>query len=198
MNAFNAADPFAMLSWPQETARLVVRPAEPSDAETTWAFHKLPQVSQWITSAWDHLADYRRSFLIPERIQTRLVVECEGRVMGDVMVQPVDAWTQREVSELGKNMEVELGWAFDPEFSGQGLATEAIKRVIEISFTDLGLRRVTARCFADNEPSWRLMERLGMRREAHLVAAALHRERGWVDGYGYALCFEEWADSNSQ
>ena len=196
MNDWIATDPFATLSWPQETARLVVRPAVPSDAETTWAFHKLPQVAQWITSAWDHLADYRKSFLIPERIQTRLVVELEGRVMGDVMVQPVDAWTQREVSALGKNLEAELGWAFDPHFSGHGLATEAIKRVIELCFTDLGLRRVTARCFADNEPSWRLMERLGMRREAHLVAAALHRERGWLDGYGYALCAEECADNH--
>lgn len=198
MNPWELSNPFAALNWPQETERLLVRPAAPSDAETTWAYRKFPQVTQWITSAWGDFADYSESFLIPERIQSRLVVEHEGDVIGEVMVQPVDAWTQREVSELGKNMEAELGWAFDPQFSGRGLATEAIARIIDVCFTDLGLRRVTARCFADNEPSWRLMERLGMRREAHLVAAALHRERGWSDGYGYALLAEEWSGSTHQ
>jgi RimJ/RimL family protein N-acetyltransferase len=36
------------------------------------------------------------------------------------------------------------------------------------------------------------MERLGMRREEHSVRDALHRSRGWVDGYGYALLADEW------
>ena len=58
----------------------------------------------------------------------------------------------------------------------------------------LGLRRVTAGCFAGNEPSWRLMERVGMRREAHAVRDSLHRSRGWLDGLTYALLAEEWRD----
>jgi hypothetical protein len=32
-----------------------------------------------------------------------------------------------------------------------------------------------ARCFADNEDPWRLLERLGMRRELHAVREFLHR-----------------------
>ncbi|PQZ87769.1 GNAT family N-acetyltransferase [Arthrobacter sp. MYb227] len=195
MKVSKAPEPFAAIRWPQESERLLLRPAMPSDAEATWVYRKLPQVTQWITSAWDNLADYRESFLIPERLQTRLVVEHEGRVIGEVMVQPVDAWVQREVSELGKDKEAELGWAFDPQVSGHGLASEAISRVINLCFTDLGLLRVTARCFADNEPSWRLMERLGMRRETHLIAAALHRELGWLDGYGYGLRADEWVNN---
>ena len=58
---------------------------------------------------------------------------------------------------------------------------------------DLGLRRVVATCFADNEPSWRLMERIGMRREQHAVKDALHRSGAWLDSYGYALLATEWA-----
>lgn len=64
--------------------------------------------------------------------------------------------------------------------------------MIRICFEDLGLRRVAAECFAANEPSWRLMERLGMRREIHAVKESLHRAHGWVDGLGYALLAEEW------
>jgi RimJ/RimL family protein N-acetyltransferase len=46
---------------------------------------------------------------------------------------------------------------------------------------------VEAYCFAENEPSWRLMERVGMRREAHTVADGLHRDGTWRDGLAYAL-----------
>jgi RimJ/RimL family protein N-acetyltransferase len=51
---------------------------------------------------------------------------------------------------------------------------------------------VTALCFADNDASWRLMERIGMRREQHTVAESLHRDGAWLDGYGYALLADEW------
>ena len=54
-------------------------------------------------------------------------------------------------------------------------------------FEDLGLRRVVATCFADNEPSWRLMARLGMRREQHAEKDALHRSGAWLDSYSYAF-----------
>jgi RimJ/RimL family protein N-acetyltransferase len=79
-----------------------------------------------------------------------------------------------------------------PDHAGQGYATEAVRELIRLCFEDLGLRRVTANCFADNEASWRLMERLGMRRELHAVHESLHRSGEWLDGYGYALLVDEW------
>jgi RimJ/RimL family protein N-acetyltransferase len=51
---------------------------------------------------------------------------------------------------------------------------------------------VTANCFADNVASWRLMERVGMRRELHAVRESLHRSGKWLDGLGYALLADEW------
>ena len=54
------------------------------------------------------------------------------------------------------------------------------------------LRRVTAGCFLDNERSWRLMERLGMRREGTYLADSLHRSGRWLDSCSYALLREEW------
>ena len=47
-------------------------------------------------------------------------------------------------------------------------------------------------CFADNVPSWRLMERLGMRREEYAVRDSLHRSGEWLDGMTYALLADEW------
>ncbi len=89
-------------------------------------------------------------------------------------------------------MEAELGWVLDPAYAGRGYATEAVQGLLRLCFEELGLRRVTAGCFADNVASWRLMERVGMRRELHTVRESLHRTKGWLDGFGYALLADEW------
>ena len=88
-------------------------------------------------------------------------------------------------------MQAELGWCLDPAHHGHGYGTEAVGELLRICFADLGLRRVTASCFADNTASWRLMERLHLRREQHTVRDSLHRDGQWLDGYGYALLAEE-------
>jgi RimJ/RimL family protein N-acetyltransferase len=89
-------------------------------------------------------------------------------------------------------VQAELGWVLDPAYGGRGYATEAVRALLRVCFEDLGLRRVVALCFYDNEASWRLMERVGMRREAHNVRDSLHRSGEWLDGLVYALLAEEW------
>jgi hypothetical protein len=98
----------------------------------------------------------------------------------------------RTAAGQAKGVQGELGWTFDPVFGGKGYATEAVRALIGLCFGPLGLRRVHADCFFDNEPSWRLMERVGMRRELYSVKESLHRTKGWLDGLSYALLAEEW------
>lgn len=84
-----------------------------------------------------------------------------------------------------------VGWAFGCRYQGRGLATEAARVLIDYAFSRLGLHRIYARTGADNVRSWRLMERLGMRREAHFVRS--HVVNGaWRDEYIYAVLAEEW------
>jgi RimJ/RimL family protein N-acetyltransferase len=108
------------------------------------------------------------------------------------MVRIEAPWAQQEVREQAEGTHAELGWVLRPEASGRGYATEALEAILRVCFVGLGLRRVTANCFADNEPSWRLMERLGMRRETATVEESLHRSGRWLNGYGYALLASEW------
>ena len=178
--------------WPVRTARLSLRPATAGDVEATWRYRRLESVSRWLIRAPRMVEDYRAHFETPESLAKTLVMELDGRIIGDLMIAIEDGWAQAEVVEQGRNVQAELGWVLDPDHTGHGYASEAVRELIRICFEELGLRRVTAGCFADNEASWRLMERVGMRREVHTVRESLHRSGKWLDGIGYALLADEW------
>ena len=182
----------ADLDWPVRTERLSLRPATLDHVEATWRFRRLPEVARWIGWVAEDLELYRARYSEPGRLAATLVVEHEGTVIGDLMVRVEDAWAQAEVADQARGVQAELGWTLDPAHGGRGLATEAVSEVVRIAFLDLGLRRVTAHCFADNTASWRLMERVGMRCETRARADALHRSGRWLDGLTYALLAEEW------
>jgi len=180
------------VSWPLRTERLLIRRGSHDDLEPTWRFRRLEEVGHWITGFPRDFGEYRSRFEEPARLGSLLVVEHEGEVVGDLMLRVEDAWSQSEVVDRARGTQAELGWTLDPAHGGKGLATEAVRETIRLCFEELGLRRVQAICFAENAASWRLMERVGMRREAHTVRDALHRDGRWLDGYGYALLAEEW------
>lgn len=174
------------------TERLTLRAAGPEDTEATWQYRRLPEVAEWITARADDLDAYRVTFTEPSRLADTVIVEHDGRVVGDFMLRVEDGWAQAEVAEDARRTQVELGWVLDPAWSGRGYATEAVRELFRVCFEDLGVRRVVANAFLDNHASVRLMERVGMRREVHTVAESLHRDGGWLDGVGYALLVEEW------
>ena len=178
--------------WPVRTPRLTLRPARTTDLESTWRFRRDEEVSRWLTAWPASLDEYRTKFEDPGRLASTLVVELDGLVIGDLQLAVKDGWAQQEVAAQATGVEAELGWVLDPAYAGRGYATEAVQGLLRLCFEELGLRRVTAGCFADNVASWRLMERVGMRRELHTVRESLHRTKGWLDGFGYALLADEW------
>jgi len=181
------------ISLPLRTERLIVRASTPADADAVWRYRRLDEVSRWLTTAPADAEAFRVHFSEPERLGLTLVVELPGTgVIGDVMLRVEDAWAQAEVKTQAVGVQAELGWAMDPAQQGRGYATEAVRAVMAACFTELGLRRVSAGCFAANEASWRMMERLGMRREEHSRRTALHRSGEWMDGMNYGLLAEEW------
>lgn len=185
--------PLDRLDLPLSTERLVIRRAVPSDAELTWAFRRLPEVSEWTGGGTASLAEWREKVHYgTDDDVTLLFCLPDGSVVGDLMVIVRDAWAQREVADRAVGQEALLGWTMDPSYAGQGHATEAVAALLGLCFDGLGVRRVVAECFAQNEPSWRLMERVGMRREGHSLRDSLHRTRGWLDNLTYALLREEW------
>jgi len=186
-----APAPLDRLVWPRRTERLSLRRVTLADEAAIWEYRRLDEVSRWGSWLPTDRADWHE--ILGRRLRDQLVIELDGRVVGDLMVRVEDSWAQREVAEAAKDQQAELGWTIHPEVAGQGYATEAVREVLRMCFEDLGVRRVVAEAFADNTPSVRLAERVGMRREHHAVADALHRDLGWVDSVGYALLAQEWA-----
>jgi RimJ/RimL family protein N-acetyltransferase len=178
--------------WPVHTARLTLRPATADDLDATWQIRRRPGVDEWLSHDFSDRDAYADRFLEPDRLSATLVIEHDGRVVGDLMLLLEDAWAQSDVADQARLVQATLGWVLDPDHGGQGYATEAVGELLRICFEDLGLRRVRALCFAANEPSWRLMERLGMRREEHSRQDSLHRSKGWLDGMAYGLLADEW------
>ncbi|WP_417509769.1 GNAT family N-acetyltransferase [Microbacterium sp.] len=180
--------------WPLRTERLEIRPATPDDLGVVWGYRQLPEVNRWLGNAPQTRETFDELYLEPDRLASTLIITRieDGLVIGDLMLRVGDGWAQREVIEQAKGTEAELGWALAPEHAGNGYATEAVRAVVDVCFGPLALRRVHAGCFADNEPSWRLMERLGMRREEFSRKTALHRSGEWLDGMNYGLLAEEW------
>jgi RimJ/RimL family protein N-acetyltransferase len=180
------------LPWPFRTERLTIRRSTADDLEPMWKYRGLPEVSKWTSWHPTDLQDWNTYQGEPARMARTLVFEYYGDVAGDLMLMINDGWAQRESTDEARGTQAELGWALDPVLSGQGLATEAVRELVRICFEDLGLRRVTAGAFADNDRSVRVMERVGMRREAYNVKESFHRDLGWLDGIEYALLADEW------
>jgi RimJ/RimL family protein N-acetyltransferase len=174
------------------TERLTLRPGTSGDAEVTWAYRRLETVSEWLTETPTGLEAYRATFTDPDRLASTVIVELDGAVMGDFMLRIEDAWAQAEVADQARGSQAEIGWVLDPVHTGHGYATEAVRGLLQHCFTELGVRRVVANCFLANTTSWRLMERVGMRRESHAVAESLHRSGQWLDTLTYALLVTEW------
>lgn len=192
-----APSPRAVLGHPLHTERLTLRPAIADDAEPTWRYRRLTSVNHWLTGCPADLDGYRTLFAEPARLATTVIVSLghhpAAPIIGDFMLRRQDAWAQLEVADKARDTQAELGWALDPTYARHGYATEAARELVRYCFQDLGVHRVTANCFLANDTSWRLMERVGMRRELHAVRESLHRSGRWLDTVGYAILEEEWS-----
>jgi RimJ/RimL family protein N-acetyltransferase len=181
-------------AWPIETARLVLRPFEPSDLEALHAIHGDEENARWLYNDARTLEETRELLALKtagsalrgegEWLSAAVALRATGELVGDVSLQ----W----VSEAHR--QGELGFIFHRAHQGSGYATEAARPMLTFAFEALGLHRVAGRLEARNTGSARVLEKLGMRREAHLV------ENEWVKGEWqselvYAILAREWRDA---
>jgi RimJ/RimL family protein N-acetyltransferase len=175
--------------YPIRTARLVLREFTESDLDTLHAYHSLPEVARFLL--WEARTREESERSLRFRIEHPTIekegdgvvfaVEHDGELIGEVNLRWLSA-------EHGSG---ELGFIFDPRHHGHGYAREAATEVLRMAFEQLGLHRVIGRADARNTASGKLMERLGMRKEAHFVKNEIVKGE-WADEVVYAMLEEEW------
>ena len=179
---------------PRRTPRLVLCTPTPEDVDELLTFRAAPAVTRWLLSSTVDPRAYREGWLeAPDETEGHYaVVRLHDTAIGTIGLSLTGAMAQPTGRLAGR--EGKVSYLLNPEQAGNGYATEALTSMLELAFDQLGLHRVTAGCFADNTASWRVMEKVGMRREQHGVKDSWHEELGWLDGFTYAILREEWLE----
>ncbi|GGP64714.1 GNAT family N-acetyltransferase [Saccharothrix coeruleofusca] len=175
--------------YPIRTERLLLRPFTPADHAALHSWQSRPDVVRYLYGGPRTHEQTAESLALKcsvtwpseEGQHLALALQRGDEVIGETVLK----WHSRE------HRQGEIGYILHPDHHGRGYATEASRAMLRLAFENLGLHRVTASCDARNEASWRVMERLGMRREAHFR----HNEwfkGGWGDEMIYAMLEDEW------
>lgn len=183
-------------TFPIMTERLCLRAFNRGDVDAVFAYRGREDVARYLFDA--PLSRDECALAIRQRT-AQLALEAENdRIILAVELRE-GAQLVGEISLIYRSAEArqgEVGWIFHPDFQGRGFAREAAGRLLQLAFEEGEFHRIYARCDAGNEASWRLMERLGMRREAHFREHALFKG-GWDEEYYYALLEGEWRQQHS-
>jgi RimJ/RimL family protein N-acetyltransferase len=178
--------------YPIATERLLLRPFEPGDLDALVAIHGDPEVVRYLY--WG-VRDREELRGVLEEKATRTVIAREGDGLNLAVVVAATGELAGDMSLMWRSEEhrmAEVGYIFNPAHAGRGYATEAARALLRLGFEDLGLHRIIGRLDARNTASARVLERLGMRREAHLVENEFVQGE-WTDEVVYAILDREWA-----
>jgi len=179
------------MNLPIETERLLLRKYEDNDCADIleysldadfWLKRNLdwPVSEEGVKKYWEAQRNVDPG-TDPKWFSLVIELKAEKKVIGHVGIGFI---------KTGKYRQGMVGWLLGRKYQGRGLATEAARALMTACF-DLGFHRIYARTSRENERSWRLMERLGMRREAHFRESNLVKDK-WGDEFIYAILVDEW------
>jgi len=171
-----------------ESPRLILRRFADADLEPFLAYLNDPLVARY--QSWESYTEEQARAVIEQQknrspgqpgqwFTFALELKETGTLVGHVALRTSD------------DRQAEMGFTVARAFHGKGLAREAATRVLDYAFAELNLHRVTAITDCENEKSAALLERLGMRREGHLIENIWFKGR-WGSEYLYAILRDEW------
>jgi RimJ/RimL family protein N-acetyltransferase len=178
-------------AYPIRLERMLLRPFVESDFDAVLDMQSRPEVVRYLM--WDVMdAEAVQAFLDRRLRQTQLDGEDTALVLAAV-IPPSDRVIGEFMLRLSsvRHRQGEIGWSLHPEAQGHGYATEAARELLRLGFEDVGLHRIAADADPRNTGSLRIMERLGMRREAD-YREVLFLKGEWVDETHYAILEDEW------
>ena len=171
------------------TQRLLLRPFTTDDVDDVYAYASGPDWNRYLGLPEPYTrrsAEWFVATTILDDPATRLMwaIVHQERVVGGIHL------------EFDSPGAAELGYSLAQPLWGRGLTTEAALAVSRYGFEERELARLWTYADIRNEASWRVMEKIGMRREGVLRSRRILRgER--VDDVFYAILREEWRSTES-
>ena len=112
-----------------------------------------------------------------------LAVLLKNKVIGHIYFDKI---------EPNKLLTWEVGFIFNKKYQGRGYATESLMAIIKYGFKNMNIHKIIAHCNPRNISSWKLLERVKMKREGKLRKNIYFNndENGnpiWLDTYEYGL-----------
>ncbi|MFG6278130.1 GNAT family protein [Microbacterium sp. 5K110] len=191
-----SASPFILPPAPERLdvvrERVRLRPVVETDLEAMAQYRGDPEVCRFLPFEPQTADDIRArvghvlggTSLEGDRGGVIVVIERveDGAIIGDLALFHLDT----------NSGAAEIGWVVSPAAAGRGLATEAVRALVDTAFSVYGLRRLVARIDPENSRSIALAERLGLRCEASLVENERLTQREG-DEVEYTILAREWA-----
>ncbi|WP_052664520.1 GNAT family N-acetyltransferase [Nitriliruptor alkaliphilus] len=174
-----------------ETERLLLRPYEVTDLPAMADMHGRADVARYLM--WDVRDDDASRAALERHLRTRFEEEGDTlclaafeRDTGDYVGEFLLILTSRE------HRGGEVGYILHPDRHGRGYATEGARAMVGLGFERFGLHRIIGRLDGRNVASARVLEKVGMRREAYFVRNELVKGE-WTDEAVYAVLADEWS-----
>ena len=168
---------------------MVLRRFKPEDAAAFHVYRSDPNVGRY--QGWDPIDEAAARALVLEQSRLQDIPAGEWRQLAiafkenDQLIGDIGLRLNAHAGEVAR-----FGITLSPEHQGRGYGSESLRLLFAALFKG-GVQRIEAECDPRNEPSWRLIEAVGMRREGHLRRNLWHKGT-WADTYWYGLLVEDW------
>ena len=178
---------------PISTERLTLRRLVPDDSDALLAIYGSEEIARY--QFWAPWTSEHVNSLLLSQAEIRIGDPGVPLVLAALEFDDFVGAIQLTINSI-EDRQGEVGFSFRSDVGGRGLATEAVNAAMGFAFSVLELHRVFAVVDTRNKRSWKLMERIGMRREAHFVHTNLEGD-SWIDDYTYAMLDFEWHARNA-
>ncbi len=184
-------------TYPLLTERMVLRPFRDEDLDAFHAIQSRPDVVRYLY--WEPRSRDEASEMLGRRkLQIGIDKEGDALHLAAELVETGDLVGHFNLFFASQeHRQGEVGFVVHPDHHGQGYGRGGAFVMLRLGFEGLGLHRIVGRCDARNTASARLMERLGMRPEAHLIENEFVKGE-WTDELDYAMLDREWAALSTQ
>lgn len=191
-----------MLEYPIKTKRLLLSPYQIDLTKDLYELKQLPETHRYNYTSVPTMDDISKSITQWLEYDYQNPKGCLELGILLKETQKFIGYIGLKGHEFNKDSTAEIYYTIHRDYFGMKYGTEAVSGILDFAFNVLEMHRIWAGATCENVGSWKLMEKVGMRRETHWIkdrpkpgswvdGKGFQETDQWEDGYGYAILREE-------